>query len=290
MSFFESSFLWFEAVVASMAIASVCAVVGVYTILRRVVFLPAALSQISGLGVVFAFMLVIWIPGIGDTWMGRPDFVTTVITLGAALLLGWLPEPRHLSRESIIGVAYIAASAFVIMVGDRIPQEAHDIKDILFGNAVVVAPEQMYGALVVAAVVLLVHAVMFRPFLLASFDSDTAMAHGVPVRFVDGILFLTMGLTISVGTKTIGAMPVFAFSVIPAAAALKMFQNTHRIFFGAGLIGAGSAFLGYFLSFVWSFPTGACMVAVSSLFFVLAVIMEYRPRRKKGKQYQRIAG
>ncbi len=277
MSFLETSFLWFEAVVASVAVAAVCAVIGVYTILRRVVFLPAALSQISGFGVVFAFLLAVWLPWLSGSWVGRPDVIATAITLLAALLLGWMPRPRRLSREAIIGMAYVISSALVVMIGDRIPQESHDIKDILFGNAVAVEQGQMYVALCVAGAVLIVHGLMLRPFLLASFDSDTARAHGVPTRIVDAALFLTMGLTISTATKTIGAMPVFAFSILPASAALKLFHDIRLVFLSAALIGAASAFLGYYISFVWSFPTGACMVAVTALFYVPAAILGRRP-------------
>lgn len=270
MSFWECSFLWLEAVIASTAIAAVCAVVGVYTILRRVVFLPAALSQISGFGVMLAFLLAAWLPFAAGSWWSSPGVVVTVVTLGAALLLGWMPEPKRLSREAVIGIAYVAASALVIVIGDRIPQDTHDIKDVLFGNAVAVERSQLVVALVVSALVLLVHAVMLRPFLLVSFDADTGRAHGVPVRAVDAVLFLSLGLTISVGTKTVGAMPVFAFSVLPAAAALRVFRDVRVVFLGAAVFGAVSAFFGYWASFVWSFPTGACTVLTATLLLVLA--------------------
>lgn len=270
MSFWESSFLWLEAVVASTAVAAVCAVVGVYTIMRRVVFLPAALSQISGFGVMLAFLLAAMLPALADSALCSPELLVLVVTLGGALLLGWLPEPRRLSREAVIGIAYISASALVIMIGDRIPQDTHDITNILFGNAVAVEQSQMIVAVSVSATVLLVHVVMLRPFLLASFDPDTAKAHGVPVRAVDAVLFLTLGLTISTATKTIGAMPVFAFSVLPAAAALKLFVDLRLVFVSAAVMGAAAAFFGYWASFVWSFPTGACTVITTVLLLLLA--------------------
>lgn len=287
MSFWESSFLWLEAVIASVAVASVCAVVGVYAIMRRVVFLPAALSQISGLGVVLAFLIpVVW-PSLADTPFASPELVALLVTLAAALLLGWMPEPRRLSREAVIGIAYIVASALVILIGDRIPQESHQIADILFGNAVAVERGQMFWAVGVAAVVIATHGVMARPFMFASFAPQTAIAHGVPVRGIDAVLFLSMGLTITVATKTIGAMPVFAFSVLPAAAALHAFDRTPLIFLSAALIGAASAFFGYWASFVWELPTGACTVALAAVSLLAAGIVGRvtRPRfsRKRSR-------
>ncbi|HQK20873.1 MAG TPA: iron chelate uptake ABC transporter family permease subunit, partial [Polyangiaceae bacterium] len=249
-----------------------CAVVGVYMILRRVVFLPAALSQVSGLGVVFAFLLPTLLGLEQGTPWTSPELVAGVVTLAASLLLGWMPEPRRLSRDAVIGVAYVLASALMLIIGDRIPQDSHDINDILFGNAVAVETGQMVVALVVAGVVLSLHGWLMRPFLLVSFDSPTAKAHGVPVRVLDTVLFLTVGLTISVATKTIGAMPVFAFAVLPAAAGLSAFSDMRKVFLFAAGIGAASAFLGYWISFVGSVPTGPCMAVVTALFLLPAVI------------------
>jgi len=273
MSFWDSSFLWLEAVIAASAVGAACAVVGVYMILRRVVFLPAALSQVSGFGVVFAFLLPsLVVSSKGSSW-ASPEVVAGVVTLIASLLLGWMPEPRRLSRDAIIGMAYVLASALILIIGDRIPQDSHDINDILFGNAVAVEKNQMIMALVVAGIVLVVHALFMRPFLFASFDPQTASAHGVPVRAIDAVLFLTVGLTIAVATKTIGAMPVFAFAVLPAAAGLSAFHNMRTVFIFAAVVGAASAFLGYWISFVGSVPTGPCMAAVTAVFFVPAVLV-----------------
>ena len=273
MSFWDSSFLWLEAVIAASAVGAACAVVGVYTILRRVVFLPAALSQVSGFGVVLAFLLPAWFVSLEGSFLSHPLIVAAVVTLAASLLFGWMPEPRRLSRDAVIGVAFILASALILIIGDRIPEGGHDIKDILYGNAVAVESSQMVVALVVSVGVIAVHAVLMRPFLFASFDPDTASAHRVPVRAIDAVLFLSIGLTIAVATKTIGALPVFAFGVLPGVAALSAFHDMRRVLVVAAVIGAASAFLGYWLSFVASVPTGPCMAAVTALFIVPAMIV-----------------
>jgi len=273
MSFWDTSFLWLEAVVASTALAAVCAVVGVYAILRRVVFLPAALSQVSGLGVVLAFALGSALPSLEHNAILAPEVLALVATMVAALALGWMREPRSLSREAMIGAVYIAASALVILIGDRLPQESHEIEDVLFGNAVAVERGQMVLALAVAGAVLAIHAALFRPFLLAAFDPETAQAHGVPRRALDAALFLTMGVTIAVATKTIGAMPVFAFTVLPAIAALQALRDIRAVLVGAALAGAVSAFLGYYASFTLELPTGACTAAVCALSLVPAYVV-----------------
>jgi zinc transport system permease protein len=269
MNFFESAFLWKEAVIASTILAMALSVTGIFVILRRVVFLPAALSQVSGLGVVLSFWLGLKIPELADAALLSPFTFALVITLIAALLLGSIKEPKRLSRETITGVAYIVASGLVVAIGAAIPQESHAVTDVLFGNAVMVGQPQMYQAILVSVTVLGLHRWLFHPFLLVSLDAETARAHGVPVRLIDGILFLSMGLIISVATKTIGAMPVFAFSVLPPAAALQLFSRTKWSFIAAPIMGAVSAFVGYYISFTFDKPTGACTVVTAGAIFLI---------------------
>ncbi len=270
MSFLSSWFLWIEAVVAASALAAACAFVGVYMIVRRVVFLPAAISQVAGLGVAIAFLLGTLVPSMEGLF--NPALFAMGFAVLGALGLGWLPEPKNLSREAVIGVAYILASALVLLVGNYVPKEAHDIKDILFGNAVAVERGQMWTALGLSAVVLVLHLAMRRQFLMVSFDRETARAHGVPVAMVDGLLFFSLGLSAAQATRTIGAMPVFAFSVLPAAAALRLTERINLVFLLAVIFGVVSAFLGYWLSFVLSLPTGSCMAAVTGLVWLVSAV------------------
>lgn len=271
MSFFESAFLWKEAVISSAALAAACAVIGTYAILRRVVFLPAALSQISGLGVVLAFLAAALFPALRDSPLLSPFAWALAVTLGAALVLGGFREPRGLSREAVIGMAYVTASALIIAVGARVPQESHAVDDVLFGNAVMASTVQMVVALSVSAVVLLLHGLLFHPFMFVSFDTETAKAQGLPVRTLDAVLFLSMGLVIAVATKTVGAMPVFAFSVLPPAAALHLIGRTRGVMMLAPLMGAAAAFVGYYISFILDLPTGACTVGTAAGFYAVSI-------------------
>ena len=274
MSFWGEYSFWMEAVVSAVALAGACSFLGVYMVMRRVVFLPAAISQMAGLGVAVAFLLGAIAPALEGSWFLNPVLASMLASLVVAMLLGWAPEPRRLSRESLIGVVFILASALVVLVGSFIPQGSHDIKDILFGNAVMVERSQMWIALAVSAAVLLVHLVLMRPFMMVSFDRETARSHGVPVAALDGILFLTLGVVIAEATRTIGALPVFAFTVLPPVAALVLSNRVRHVFALAITFGVASAFLGYWASWVFSLPTGSTMAAVSGAIVLAAAALK----------------
>lgn len=263
MSFFESHFLWLDVVIAASLSAAAAAAVGCHAVLRRVVFLPAALSQLSGLGVVVAFFLAHQFPSWHGTVLEAPWGVAVAFASVGAILLGLVPERRDATREWTLGGVYLASSALVVLLGNSIPQEIHDVGDVLFGNAIAIERSQMLVTAGLAGGVLLVHALLARQFVASAFDPHTAEAHGAPVRLLDALLFVSMGLAAATSTRVVGALPAFAFAVFPSMAALRLTPDARPAVAAAAVLGAVSAFLGYWASFTLSLPTGACMAAAA---------------------------
>jgi zinc transport system permease protein len=267
--------LWREPLFAGVLAAAVLSYLGVFVVLKRMVFVSAALSEISGVGVAFAFY-VASIFGIdphqhrGVPVLLEPTWFSLLFACLAGVLFSLRPGHRKLAAETIVGIGYIAASALVLAIlnSPRIAQEAHAVGDILFGNAVTV-PRSLIAALLgvgVAAVV--IHALFFKELLFASYDPETALVQGVGVLRYELVLNLIIAVVISVATRAVGALPVFAFTVIPAAAALMLTEQIRRTIVVSVAIGVVAAAVGYYVSWVKSLPTGASMVIVASLFLV----------------------
>jgi len=263
MTFFESSFLWLDVVVASALSGAAVAAVGVHATLRRVVFLPAALSQVAGLGVVTWFLLAHRLPGFPGLELADPGAWAILFTALGALALGFVREGRAITREWLLGAAFVGSATAVLLIGASVPQGVHDIDDVLFGNAIALERSVMWQAVGVSLAVLAVQVALARPFVASAFDPETARAHGVPVRRLDAVLFLCMGAAIATNTRVVGALPAFAFAVFPGAGALRLVRDARALVLLAALTGALAAFLGYWLSFELSLPTGACMASVA---------------------------
>lgn len=282
MTFFESSFLWLEVVVAASVSAAAVAAVGVHALLRRVVFLPAALSQVAGLGVVLTFLIAHRLPALEPLLPDDPGTFAAVFAAGVALLLGFVREPRGITREWLLGAAFVVSSALVLLLGGLVSAEMHDVSDVLFGNAIAIEWDPMLRAVVSSTVVLVLTAALARPLVGVAFDSETARAHGAPVRALDALLYVSLGLAIAANTRVVGALPSFAFSVFPAAGALHLARDPLRVVLLAAVTGAAAAFLGYWASFEASLPTGACMAAVAALLYGVERGAEAVIRRSRG--------
>ena len=248
---------------------------GFFVLLRRIAFMSAALSQMSGLGVALAFWvgsLVGISPHDQTPWLLSPGFGALLFAGVGAVLMALPARSKRVTAESVVALSYLGASAFVMVVlsSPRIAQEAHEIGDLLFGNAVVVKRSELIELAIAAVVTFGIHGALFKSFLFASFDRDTATVFGVPVKRIELLLHLTLAMSIAVATRALGALPVFAFLVLPAGAALLFSERLKVVLALSIAFGIVSAALGYYLSWTFSLPTGSVMVALSVFIWVLA--------------------
>lgn len=269
MGFFESRFLWLDVVIAAAFAGAATGVVGVHAKWRRVVFLPAALSQLAGLGAVCAF-LIAHLFDAHEPSAEWPRAFALLFASGGALLLGLGREGKGTTREGSLAAVYVASGALILLLGSLIPQELHDVSDILFGNAITLDRGQMISTAIVCTLILVVHAGLGRPFTAVAFDAETAAAHGVPVRRLDALVFLTMGIAAATCTRVVGAAPTFAFAVFPAMCGTALARDPRWVVAIAAAAGAASAFLGYWASFMLSLSTGASMAGVAAALALVA--------------------
>ena len=262
-AFFDAWELFGTPALAGAVAGALLGVLGVYVVLRRMVFVSAALSQAAGLGVALAFWTRAVAPVVG----------AVVATIAAAAPFFLRRETRAASlRDGQLGLVYLLGSAGTLAVGTRIV-DAEDIPSLLFGSAVVVLDDTFQELCALTALVLLVHLVGVRGFVQSSIDPDGARVRGLPVRLLDIALLVTLSLTISFSTRVLGALPVFAFSVLPAMAALRLSTNVPRALVVAGVFGALCGFGGYVFAFRFALPVGASqtLTAVVLVLLVSAV-------------------
>jgi len=246
----------------------VLGVIGVYVVLRRLVFLAAAVSQAASLGVAGTFFLAVTFAD--PWWLPSPTVGAIALTFLATLVVAGRRGRSSAWRDAALGMIFLVGAAGTLALGTRIVEELHDIDTLLFGSAVAVLPEDFTLVLWLFGAVLLVHAWAWRGFAAVSFDFAGARVRGLPVGALDGLLFLTIALVISVGTRVVGALPVFALSVLPAVAAARLSTNLPRALFAAAGFGLIAGFYGYLLAFVLDLPVGPAQALVAAALVVLA--------------------
>jgi ABC-type Mn2+/Zn2+ transport system permease subunit len=240
------------ALAAGLIIGAVCAYMGVHVVLRRIVFVGAALAQVSSAGVGLALLT-----------NQNPSLMALLLTLGGVAAFSVRARDRGSAQENLIGIGYAVASALaVLFVAKSAQGEAH-LLDVLSGNILTVEPVQLWWAagLCVAAVV--VHVLLHKQLLFSAFDPDTAQTSGYRVAWWDLLFFILLGVVVALSIRLAGTLLVFGFLVLPALTGLALSRHLGRIYG----IAIGSAMLatvaGLWASVAWDYPSGPAIVACS---------------------------
>lgn len=275
----KPEFLLHHAVYGSLAVGFVCPLVGVYFLLRRLVFWGVALPQVSAAGIAFVFMLS------GFGWSPLPEkrmalLGALVFTIAAVLVLTALERRGKEASEGRVGALYaLAGAATILFVAFNAAGET-EMMGLLKGEIVSISERDfhlmldLFGA---ASVLLLVFQ---REFLLVSYDRDMAVTLGRAAFGWDALLYLIIALSISLGVMTVGPLVIFGYLVIPPMAALPWARGMMSLSLLASALGGLSAFAGFYLSYRFDLPLGPLVVAMAGAFLAISYLLRAIVRRR----------
>ena len=247
------------ALVASIAAGASLGIIGVYLVIRRVVFLGLVLANVATVGAAIA-----------EAFNWSPEVVSVVASVAAALALGLVPAPRRVSTESLMGWSYAAAASAPVLILAAVSAPDADTLHMLFGNLLAVSVSHTVGLVVVGLVIGLAHALFSQRFLLVTFDAEVAEVAGVNARAWSLGLNLLVGVAAAAAVHEIGALLTFALLTLPAMAALLVTTSIRATFTTAAVLGGALPCLGLALSFYFDLPAGPTSVALLSASVVAA--------------------
>ncbi len=255
--------IWQVPLAASVVAGALLGALGVYVVLRRTVFVSAALTQLSTLGMVVTLLVEERIHIETEHPSEQLAVAIAFSVIGALVLGAW--RSRRLPAEASVGAGWVVASARGVLGTSRRVPAAHDLSGMVFGNAVAVTGGELAALVVVFVLAVTVHALFTKELVFSSFDPETARALGVRVGLWDTVLFASVGVAIPPAARALGALPVFALLTLPAAGALLAGARLRACFVLAALAGILAAGGGYLVSWFAETPTGATMVVTAAV-------------------------
>jgi len=266
-------FLLRDALVGSVLVGVVCPLVGAYFVLRRMIFLGVALPQLSAAGIAFSFVgyrLAVGPHEHGNLSERSLAMVGSfTFTLAGLLVLTAFERRGRETVEARIGVTYAIAAALTILFLAVDPHGDAEMVNLLKGDILATTRTSLtLLASVLGAVVLVLFACR-KEFLLVSFDRDLAVVFGKWAGLWDGLLYLTIGVTISLGVMTAGPLVTFGFLVVPPLTARLLTRRMLSFSLVAAAIGGAAAFGGFYCAYRMDLPLGPAEVALASLMLIV---------------------
>ena len=248
--------------VAAVLIGIVCAVMGVFVVLKGLAFIGDAVSHAAFPGLVVAYII------------GAPLYIGGAIAaVATALAIGLVTRRTRLRFDTSVGVLFAGTFAFGVMLFSTIKGYVTDLLGYLLGNVLGIGVGDLVQVAILGAIVLAIVLVVRKELLFATFDPLGAAASGLPVARLEYLLLALLGVTIVVSIQAVGIIMVVAMLVTPAATAQLLVIRFGRMMVVSVVLAAVSAVAGLYMSFYLNLASGASIVLVETLFFGIALVL-----------------
>ena len=258
---FEAAFMR-VALAASIAASVPLSVLGVYLVVRRMVFLGLVLANAATVGA-----------AIGQVFAWSPEITAVVVALLTALGLGVLPTSRLVSGESVTAWAYAAAASATVLILAGAAAADADTLHLLYGNVLAVSSSHAAALGILALAIVTLHGVLQPRFLLISFDAEAAQVAGVHTRVWSICLNLSIGVAAATAVHEVGTLVTFSLLTLPPMASLLVTRRIRSTFFVSAAIGVIAVCVGLVAAFHMDLPPGPVSVALLAFAVVVAAII-----------------
>ena len=245
---------------AAATIGALCSYLGIHVVLRRIVFVGAALAEISALGVALA-VFKHWDP--------------LRCSLGAVLvgvLLFSLPVRRgRIPEDGYIGISYAAAWAGALVLLYLAPHGEGEMMHLLQGDILGIQLEELHTLMAVFTGLALCHLLFMKEFWMVSFDPEMAQTLGLRAWWWNFLFYLSLGVAIALAIRAAGVLLVFSFLVLPPITGLLLSSRKGWVIVFSVVSSLLAAFIGVWLSYTYAeISTGPAIVICSFALFAAA--------------------
>src|SRR3989440_5767772 len=237
---------------------------GLHVVQRGIIFIDIAMAQMASLGICLAVLLHLDL----ESW--TTFGIALAFTLvGAAVFSVTGKRASQIPQEAVIGISYVVAAAAAVLLLSRAAEGDEEIKNMLIGNILLVAPREVWERFALFAAVGIFHFVLRKNFLLVSFDRDGAYRKGLRVRWWDFLFYAVFGLVVTSFVRIAGVLLVFSYLIVPAVCGINLARGIGNRFVIGWLIALIGGLGGLFFSFWWALPSGAAIVCTFGTILIL---------------------
>lgn len=250
-----------EAVIAGAVTAIVCACLGVFVILKRVVFIGITLSHVAAAGVAAAMVTGI-----------SPFLGAAIFTLVTVTVLAFPFETRRVPRDAVLGAVFVLAAGLSILIVAKSGFGLAEVRSVLYGDLILTKRSDLTVILATLLPILVFLALFRRPILYTFADREAASVMGIRVFLWELAYFYLLGLCVSVASKVGGALLVFAYLVLPPSAALLLSRRLWLVVLFSVVISLLCTGVGMYAAFRWDHPTNNVIAVATFAALVVAAV------------------
>ena len=251
-----------RALIAGVLVSLCAALLGVSLVLKRYSMIGDGLSHVS-----FGALAIAVALGVTPLWFSIP-----VVILAAFLLLRVADNPRWNSDAAIAAMS-ASSLAIGILVISRTTGMTTDVDNYMFGSVLAMSKTDVALSVVLCLAVLVLFILFYHKLFAVTFDESFSRATGLKVERYNTLLAILTALTIVLGMRMMGAMLISSLVIFPALTAMRLFRSFRGVVVCAAVTSVVCFCTGLTISFAFSTPVGATVVAADLTVFLASCLI-----------------
>ena len=251
-----------RALIAGVLVSLCAALLGVTLVLKRYSMIGDGLSHVS-----FGALAIAVALGVTPLYFSIP-----VVIVAAFLLLRVADNPRWNSDAAIAAMS-ASSLAIGILVISRTTGMTTDVDSYMFGSVLAMSRTDVALSVVLCMAVLALYILFYHKIFAITFDENFSRATGLNVNWYNTLIAILTALTIVLGMRMMGAMLISSLIIFPALTAMRLFKSFRNVVICSAITSVVCFCAGLTISFVFSTPVGATVVAANLTLFVISSIL-----------------
>lgn len=270
-----------KALVVGVLVSLCASLLGVSLVLKRFSMIGDALSHMG-----FGTLSLATILNLQNYSM---EISLPLIIITAIFLLR-LGENAKIKGDTAIAVVSTGSIAIGSILYNYSGNRSADICNSLFGNSTIITINNKDLALsvVLSVLVLGLFAVFYNRIFAMTFDENFAKSSGIKSDIYKTLIAVLAAVTIVVGMKLMGSIMISGLIVFPSLTSMRVFKSFRSVVISTGIIAVVCFVIGFFTACRFSYQSGATIVTVDVLafliFFAIGTVVSYIKKKKESPE------
>lgn len=253
-----------KAFIVGILLAIIIPCIGLVVVLRRLSMTGDALSHMSLAGVALGLIIGI-----------NPVLGATVACVAAAFGIEFIRKKFKKYSEMAIAIVMSAGVGLAGVLSGFVSNTSN-FNSFLFGSIVAITNFELILVIIISIIVMVTFVLLYKELMYMAFDENSAKMAGVPVKTINNIFTILTALTVSIASRTVGALIISSLMVIPTACAMQFGKSYKQTLLYSIIFAVLFTIIGLTISYYYGLKPGGTIVLAGVIFLILTLAIKGR--------------
>lgn len=250
-----------RAILVGSLIALSSAFLGIFLVLQRQSMIGDGLAHVSFATIAIALF-----------FNQSPLLVSIPLVILASFVIIKLNDKAGINGDAAIGLISAFAVALGVLISSLSQGFNIDLFSYLFGSILVISKLDVMLSIILSIVVIILIIFNYNSLFAITYDQEFSSVVGIDTDRMKYLVSILTSITVVLGIRVVGTMLISSMIIFPTVTALLVSNGFKDTILISTIISVLSVVLGIFISYIFNLPTGATIVMINGIVFVIILL------------------